>query len=116
MKADKIRWLYANLKINLDRSRMWISYGQFLLMLIIIFRQYRDKGLGKIVCDHPYISYPIIIVLFAIVCIGIGYLDKILGLREAENKRLNRFNPPFMEMMRDVKEIKDKLNEKPDDR
>ena len=111
MKVDKkalIRW-----KVHIDRSRMYIGYIQFLMIFIVLLKAYPGTWVYRLVFDNVWISFPVIIVLFMVGCVVLGYLDKLMGLREKENEVLTEFNPYIMKMMKQLDELtKDKENEK----
>ena len=101
----KIKESLIRLKLHLDRARMWISIAQFPLMLWILLKQYHNTPVGKLIFTRPLISAPIIVVSFLIICIFVGYLDKLLGIRQSEYAEQMRQNPKSMEMIEKLDKI-----------
>jgi hypothetical protein len=107
IKLDKstfIRW-----KIHIDRSRMYLGYIQFLMIGIVFFKEFKDKPLGAMIFKYPFISIPILFLAFIFFSILLGYLESKLGLKEEEQKKLTASNPVMMEILNDIKEIKNEL-------
>jgi hypothetical protein len=104
--SEKFLEKYSAVKVHTDRSRAWVSYFQFLAIVFILLKQYGTGELGRLVFTYPLISFPLIVVVFFGLLVVIGYVDKVLGLREAESKRVNQFNPDLQKIIKSVEEIK----------
>lgn len=103
-KRNLIRW-----KIYFDRSRMYIGYIQFFLIGIVFLQSFKNKPWGELIFKYALISIPIALVLFVFLSLLLGYLDSKLGFREEELRNLSKSNPVMMEMLTQLKEIKEKL-------
>ena len=103
-KRSLIRW-----KIYFDRSRMYIGYIQFFLIGIVFLQSFREEEWGALLFEYAVISIPVVLILFVVVSLLLGYLDTKLGFREEELRNLSNSNPVMMEMLVSLKEIKEKL-------
>ncbi len=104
-RRSLIRW-----KIYFDRSRMYIGYIQFFLIGIVFLQSFRDEPWGQFLYRYAVISVPLILVLFVVLSLVLGYLDTRLGLREEELRNVSKSNPVMMEMLVSLKEIREKLD------
>jgi hypothetical protein len=100
-----IRW-----KIYLDRSRMYIGYIQFFLIGSVALQPFKDKPWADAIFRNAVITIPIAAILFVILSLVLGYLDTRLGLREEEMRNQSKSNPIMMEMLGELKEIREKLS------
>ena len=105
----QIKEQLIRLKLHTDRARNYISIGQFLLMLWILLKQYHNTEIGKLIFGNPLISAPIIIMIFLVICVLIGYADKLLGIRQSEYAEQTRQNPKSMEVIEKLDSIIKKL-------
>jgi hypothetical protein len=103
-KSTFIRW-----KIHFDRSRMYLGYLQFFMIGIVFFKAFKDKPVGALIFKYAFISIPILLLLFIFFSILLGYLESKLGLKEEEQKKLTSSNPVMIELLNDIKEIKNEL-------
>lgn len=58
---------------------------------------------------YAFITIPILFLAFVFFSILLGYLESKLGLKEEEQKKLATSNPVMMELLNDIKEIKEEL-------
>ena len=105
-KRSLIRW-----KVYFDRSRMYIGYIQFFLIGILFFENFRDEPWGKFLFDYALITIPVLLVLFVLLSLFLGYLDSKLGFREEELRNLSKSNPVMMEILESVKNMEKELME-----
>lgn len=103
-KRSLIRW-----KIYFDRSRMYIGYIQFFLIGIVFLQSFKDEEWGGLLFKYAVISIPVVLILFVVLSLLLGYLDTKLGFREEELRNLSKSNPVMMEMLVSLKEIKEQL-------
>ena len=90
-----IRYL-VRYKIYVDRARAYIGYVQFLMLAVILAKQF-GLTLG-------IIGSVLLVVLFFVGCLVVGYIDTKIGIREEEARNYNEQNP-------EIKTIIQKLNE-----
>ena len=102
-----IRW-----KIYFDRSRMYIGYIQFFLIGVVFLQSFKDKAWGELIFKNAIIAIPIALILFVLLSLILGWLDSRLGLREEEMRNLSKANPIMMEMLRELKELNQKIDQK----
>lgn len=102
----KIRDTYARWKVNLDRSRVYFGYIQFFMIGVVLLKDYQHTIIGKWVFTHQFISMPLLILLTIFLSIFVGWVDKKLGLREAEASHINSYNPEVMQILKELEEIK----------
>jgi hypothetical protein len=103
-KKALIRW-----KVYIDRSKMYIGYIQFLLIIFVFIKSLGDNALTEFVFTNPIIAVPIILLVFVFCSLVIGYLDSRLGFREEEIRNHSRSNPVLMEIQASLSELNDKV-------
>jgi hypothetical protein len=89
---------------------MYIGYIQFFLIGIVFLRSFKGNHWGDLIFKYAIISIPIALILFVFLSLLLGYLDTKLGFREEELRNLSKSNPIMMEMLDELKEIREKLN------
>jgi len=104
-KKTLIRW-----KVSIDRSRMYINYIQFLLLGYISVKSLHKSPFRDFMFEYWYLTFPVMILLFLFICILLGYWDHKSGIREKENETVSMQNPAVRQMLKDLDEIKKKLN------
>jgi len=92
-KKSLIRW-----KVYIDRSKMYIGYIQFLLIIFVSIESLGDNPVKEFVFTNPMTALPIILVLFLLLSLVIGYLDSRLGFREEEIRNHSKSNPVLMDI------------------
>jgi hypothetical protein len=105
-KRSFIRW-----KIYFDRSRMYIGYIQFFLIGIVFLQSFKDKPWGEFIFKYALISIPVLLILFVLLSLILGYFDSRLGFREEELRNLSRSNPVMMEMLDQLREMNKKIDQ-----
>ena len=103
-KKSLIRW-----KVYIDRSKMYMGYIQFLLIIFVTIESLGDNPVKEFVFTSPMIALPIILVLFILFSLVIGYLDSKLGFREEEIRNHSKSNPVLMEIQKSLNELNDKV-------
>ena len=103
-KKSLIRW-----KVYIDRSKMYIGYVQFLLIIFVFIKSLGDNLVTEFVFNSPMIAVPIILVIFVIASLLLGYLDSRLGFREEEIRNHSKSNPVLMEIQKSLNELNDKV-------
>jgi hypothetical protein len=105
MKVNKralIRW-----KVYLDRSKMYIGYINLFMMVTIFLGAIKNTEVGKFLIANVYIAIPILVILFIVFALILGYWDTKLGIRSEELRNLSSENPVQMEMLQTIREIKE---------
>ena len=103
-RRSLIRW-----KIYFDRSRMYVGYIQFFLIGIVFLQSFKDHEWAKMFYEYAIVSIPLLMVIFILLSLLLGYFDTKLGFREEELRNLTKSNPVMMEMLVSLKEIKERL-------
>lgn len=103
-RRSLIRW-----KIYFDRSRMYVGYIQFFLIGIVFLQSFKGQPWGNFIFEYAALSIPIVLILFMMLSLLLGYLDTKLGFRAEELRNLSSSNPVMMEMLRSLEEIKAQL-------
>ena len=109
IKLDKttfIRW-----KVYFDRARMYMGYIQFFLIGIVFIKSFKNATWGDFIFKYSLFTIPILLFLFIVFSLFIGYLDLKFGFREEELKNLSKSNPVLMELFDSIQEIKKTLDE-----
>ena len=104
-KKSMIRW-----KVYIDRSKMYIGYVQFLLIIFVFIKSLGDNPLTVFVFNSPMIAVPVILVIFVIASLILGYLDSRLGFREEEIRNHSKSNPVLMDIQKSLAELNDKIS------
>jgi uncharacterized membrane protein len=110
MKLSKENFI--QLKIYFDRARMYIGYLQFFMVGIVFFQSIQNTMLGDFVHSFSYIFILVLLILFTILILFLGYLDTRFGLREEELKNLSNSNPIMMEILTTLRELKEEKSQK----
>lgn len=103
-KKSLIRW-----KVYIDRSKMYIGYVQFLLIIFVFIKSLGDNPVTEFVFNSPMIAVPAILVLFVVASLLLGYLDSRLGFREEEIRNHSKSNPVLMDIQKTLNELNDKV-------
>ncbi len=109
IKANRktlIRW-----KVYIDRARMYIGYIQFLMIGFVFLEAYKETSFGVLIFENLQFSIPIIFIVFIILSLLIGRLDKVFGLREEELRNSSSSNPVMREILANMEAIKAELKE-----
>ena len=85
---------------------MYIGYLQFLLIIFVFIKSLGDNPVTEFVFNSPMIAVPIILVIFVMASLVIGYLDSRLGFREEEIRNHSKSNPVLMDTPEKSKETK----------
>lgn len=88
---------------------MYIGYIQFFLIGIVFLQSFKDQEWGMLLYKYAIITIPVLLLLFIVISLFLGYLDTKLGFREEELRNLSKSNPVMMEMLMSLNEIKEKL-------
>jgi hypothetical protein len=82
-------------KIYYDRARGYIGAAQFLMLAVIMAKQFGLKlGVFGSIC---------LVASFFAGCLVVGYIDTRLGIREEEIRNSNEQNPEIMEILKILK-------------
>ena len=108
----KLKKLYARWKVNLDRSRVYFGYLQFFMIGIVLLRDYKYTIIGEWVFTHQLISMPLLILFTIFLSVLVGWVDKVLGFREAEMTEINKRNVEVMQILQELEEIKKEIKNK----
>ncbi len=104
VKVDKraiVRW-----KIYIDRAKMYIGYINLVMMVVVFVNSIKDNKYGKILADHYLIAIPVMIVLFILLSMVLGYFDSRLGIRKEELRHLSITNPVQKEILDTLRLLK----------
>ena len=88
---------------------MYIGYVQFLLIIFVFIKSLGDNPVTEFVFNSPLIAVPIILVIFVLASLFIGYLDSRLGLREEEIRNHSKSNPVLMDIQKSLTELNAKV-------
>jgi len=104
-KRTLIRW-----KVYIDRSKMYIGYIQFLLIIFVFINSLENNPVSEFVINQPLLAVPIILVLFVICSLVLGYLDSKLGFREEEIRNHAHSNPVLRTIQLTIDDLNVKLD------
>ena len=88
---------------------MYIGYVQFLLIIFVFIKSLGDNPVTEFVFNSPMIAVPIILFIFVLASLILGYLDSKLGFREEEIRNHSKSNPVLMDIQRSLNELNDKV-------
>jgi hypothetical protein len=88
---------------------MYIGYVQFLLIIFVFIKSLGDNAVTNFVFNSPIIAVPIILVIFVVASLLLGYLDSRLGFREEEIRNHSKSNPVLMEIQKSLADLNDKV-------
>lgn len=100
-KKRIIRW-----KIYIDRARMYIGYINFFMIGFVFLKSFKDTQWGQYIYDHYYFTFPLLVFLFMVFSLVLGFIDTRLGIREEELRNASTANPVQREILSLLKEIK----------
>ena len=109
MKMNKqklIRW-----KVYLDRSKMYIGYVQFFLIILVFIQSMESNPISDFVANNLIISIPLILAIFVFLSLVVGYIDSKLGLREEEIRNHSQSNPILREIKDSLACVHDEVKE-----
>ena len=88
---------------------MYVGYIQFLMIVLMFFK---DTRIGDWIFSNVWLAVPIAFVVLMLVSVILGRIDTLLGLRQEELRNNSENNPVISEILKEVKEIKEKLDDK----
>ncbi len=88
---------------------MYIGYVQFLLIIFVSIKSLGDNPVKDFVFNSPLVAVPVILVIFVLASLVIGYLDSRLGFREEEIRNHSKSNPVLMDIQKSLAELNDKI-------
>jgi hypothetical protein len=100
-KKSLIRW-----KVYFDRSRIYVGYFQVLLLGVVFIQSFKGQRWSDVIFQYPAISIPVILFLFIIFSLVLGFVDSKLGFREEELRNSSRSNPVMMEIVDSLEALK----------
>ncbi|ANB23947.1 hypothetical protein R1T43_09370 [Alteromonas sp. CI.11.F.A3] len=104
-KRTLIRW-----KVYIDRSKMYIGYIQFLLIIFVFINSLENNPVSQFVIERPLMAVPVILVLFVVCSLILGYLDSKLGFREEEIRNHAFSNPVLRQIQLSIDELNTKID------
>ena len=104
-KRTLIRW-----KVYIDRSKMYIGYIQFLLIIFVFINSLKDNPISQFVVERPLLAVPLILALFVVCSLILGYLDSKLGFREEEITNHAHSNPVLRKIQLSIDELSVKVD------
>jgi hypothetical protein len=109
IKFDKKTFI--QLKVYFDRARMYIGYIQFFLIGIVFIKSFKSELWGDLLFKYSVITIPILLLLFILFSLLIGFIDYKYGFREEEFRNLSKSNPVLMELFDSIQKIKNDISE-----
>ncbi len=88
---------------------MYMGYIQFLLIIFVTIESLGDSPVKEFVFNSPLVAIPVILVIFVLASLLIGYLDSRLGFREEEIRNHSKSNPVLMDIQKSLNELNDKI-------
>lgn len=104
-KRALVRW-----KVYFDRARMYIGYINFFMIIVMFINSIKHNIVGEFIIDNAWFTVPILITMFVVSSLILGYLDTKLGFRKEELRNSSSENPVLMEILNTVRELKESNN------
>lgn len=101
-KKTAVRW-----KIYLDRAKMYLSYINFVMIAFVFLNSINDQRVRDILDENRLVFYPVVMALFIIISLVLGYFDTKLGLRKEEMRNNATENPVMLEILESLKILKE---------
>lgn len=95
-------------KIYWQRSAQYESIVKAVVYIALIYKLWEDDPLGVWLKEHKSIAVPIIVFVYLLYRLVVGYLDKKI-IRPKEFIENQKTNPQFMDILKTVKDINKKL-------
>tara|TARA_Y100000114_G_C11707382_1_gene301680 strand:+ start:127 stop:435 length:309 start_codon:yes stop_codon:yes gene_type:complete len=89
---------------------MYIGYIQFLLIIFVFINSLENNPVSQFVVENPLVAVPLILVLFVVCSLMLGYLDSKLGFREEEIRNHAHSNPVLRNIQLSINELNDKFD------
>jgi hypothetical protein len=89
---------------------MYIGYLQFLLIIFVFIKSLGNNPFIDYVFKHSLVMLPVLLLLFILLSLVIGYVDSKLGLREEELRNFSKSNPVLMDIQKSLKELRDQID------
>jgi len=107
---NEIQRRVTRYKVYFDRSRMYISYVQFFLLLLVFTEAYRETTFGVWFYANKWLTLPAFLILFFFGSMVIGFLDRRY-IRPGEQDELIETNPSWTKMRDKINDLHKKLCE-----
>jgi hypothetical protein len=89
---------------------MYIGYIQFLLIIFVFINSLKDNPISQFVVERPLLAVPLILALFVVCSLILGYLDSKLGFREEEITNHAHSNPVLRKIQLSIDELSVKVD------
>jgi Tfp pilus assembly protein PilN len=89
---------------------MYIGYIQFLLIIFVFINSLDNNPVSQFVLEEPLIAVPLILALFVLCSLILGYMDSKLGFREEEIRNHSRSNPVLRKLQTSLDELNSKVD------
>jgi len=93
-KKTAVRW-----KIYLDRAKMYLSYINFVMIAFVFLNSINDVRVREMLDENRLIFYPVVMMLFILISLVLGYFDTKLGFRQEEMRNNATENPVMREIL-----------------
>ena len=80
-----------------------------MVIIFVFIKSLGDNPVTEFVFNSPLIAVPIILVIFVLASLVIGYLDSRLGFREEEIRNHSKSNPVLMDIQKSLTELNAKV-------
>jgi hypothetical protein len=98
---DRILNALTRYKILFDRTRNYIGYFQFFVTIYVALKISGNSPVRRFMFEWWFLTFPAILG----VCLVFGYIEKLLRIREREQKNYTQANPEWTRLMEKIDEI-----------
>lgn len=88
---------------------MYIGYIQFLLIIFVFIKSLGENQVTEFIFNNAIVAIPILLLVFVLLSLIVGYLDSRLGLREEEIRNFSKSNPVLSEIQASINELSKKI-------
>ncbi len=103
---DKILNTLVRWKILFDRAKNYIGYFQFFVMIYMALKISDNSPVRQFMFRWWYITFPAIL----IACLMLGYVEKMLKIREREQENYSKANPQWNKLTEKVDGLTTKID------
>ena len=98
-------------KIYFDRARMYLGYINFFMLNLVLINSFEDGALGNYISEYKLMIIPLLILIYVLILLLIGYLDTRLGFRQEEMRNNALTNPVMQELLKSINDIKSEVKQ-----
>lgn len=104
--------IFVKLKLYLDRSKMYLGYLSFLMILFLFADQLKQYEIFAQFFPKSTLAIPAVAVVCFFLLLFFGWLDERLGIWQSEMHYSSMKNPAFSRILEKLDAIEEELKRK----